>query len=60
MKEVRNSPSHGSDLNKELAGHNKQCIRHGESDSASSLGGKDSESESENEGDVLVCYLWKT
>ena len=51
VKEVRNSPSHESDLNKELAGHNKQCIKHGESDSASSLGGKESESEN---GDDLM------
>ena len=59
VKEVRNNPSHESDLNKELAGHNKQCIKHGESDSASSLGGKESKSESKNEGDDLMHRVSK-
>jgi hypothetical protein len=51
VEDGRNSLSQESGLNRERAGNNNQCKVIGVSDSVTSTGGKDSESESE--GDEL-------
>ena len=51
VEEGRNSPSQESGLNRELAGNNNQCKVISVSDTVTSTGGK--ESESESEGDEL-------
>ena len=53
VDEGRNSRSQESSLNKKLTGNNKQCTVISVSDSMTSTGGKDSEGESESEGDEL-------